>query len=117
MSQKVKILDNDLDDKYYHTEIQNLIRMKHSSINLYLNIFVHDKKCYLINHFIPGQSLEDYIFKKPSFSEVDLKMIAIQLHSALSYIHKERNTSHLKLNPYNIIVQEDLIIKVFLHII
>jgi len=107
--------------KCHYTETNNLTRMRHININMYLDIFTYEKKLYIVSHTIGGETLESFISNysssninnsKKYLPEIDAKIIFSQLRDAIMYSHKNRNLAHLKLNLRNIYIDNNLSIKV-----
>ena len=82
-------------------EAQNLSKLQHPNIIKVIESFEANNTVYYVMEYIDGGSLDDYILKEDGLKEDEAKMIALQIGSALSYMHS-RGMLHLDLKPSNI---------------
>ena len=85
----------------FKREALNLSTLQHPNIIKVIESFEANNTVYYVMEYIDGGSLDDYILKEDGLKEDEAKMIALQIGSALSYMHS-RGMLHLDLKPSNI---------------
>ncbi|KHJ31293.1 putative protein kinase [Erysiphe necator] len=92
------ILDPKLDD-----EMKIMQKIKHPNIVEYIEHINWDAHLYIIMEYVPGGDLGNFISQYGSLQEHNVKMIAVQLLSALRYLH-QKGVTHRDIKPDNILI-------------
>ena len=111
---KVLAFSNDFsweDLKLFEREAQTLQTLEHPSIPRYIDYFELDasggKTYALVQSYIKGKSLDEYLKEKGKFTEVEIKKIARSLLEILIYLHRRQPPLiHRDIKPSNIILAE-----------
>lgn len=103
------ILQNDLRENVI-MEKQILFHNKHPFMVGMDSVFQDEDNVYFILDFIPGGELFTHLKKKKRFNEDTAKFYAMQIASALGYLHKKK-LIYRDLKPENILLHEDGYIK------
>lgn len=83
-----------------------LQQCQHSSIPIIYDILEFDTQTYIVEEFIQGENLKQYIARQGSLSASLLLEISIQLCEILLFLHNPaRKILHLDLKPENILFQ------------
>src|SRR5690606_4170247 len=92
----------------YHRKEANLLNnLKHPCIPIIYDIEEDENGSYIIEQFIEGHTLKDFVRDKGPIDENIIIHYAIQLCDLLEYLHSvERPIIYLDLKPENIIIQE-----------
>ncbi len=86
-------------------EAKLLQQCQHSSIPIIYDILEFDTQTYIVEEFIEGENLKQYILKKNHLSDSLLLHFSIQLCEILQFLHHpSRAILHLDLKPENILV-------------
>lgn len=110
----VKIIKkkNVKNEKLIQREISVLQSLKHINIISLLDVFTTNHNYYLIFEFCEYGDLKNYIYKEnPILDEQDILFIMKQIKNGLEYLYNE-NIIHRDLKPQNILVTDNLIIKI-----
>jgi len=87
-------------------EAKILQQCQHSSIPIIYDILEFDTQTYIVEEFIQGENLKQYIKRQRSISASLLLDFSIQLCDILTFLHNPaRNILHLDLKPENILVR------------
>ncbi len=86
-------------------EAKMLQQCQHSSIPIIYDILDFDTETYIVEEFIEGENLKQYILRKRSISASQLLDISIQLCDILIFLHNPaRPILYLDLKPENILI-------------
>lgn len=87
-------------------EAKILQQCRHSSIPIIYDILEFDTQTYIVEEFIQGENLKQYIGRQGSLSSSLLLDISIQLCEILIFLHHPaRNILHLDIKPENILFE------------
>ncbi len=93
-------------------EAEANLKLDHPSICRTLAIFEEDHSLYVVREYFDGQSLTDYLSELRHPLDVNTSIsILLQILAALGHAH-ERGIVHRNLNPDNIIICDDKLVKV-----
>ncbi|EAZ90127.1 serine/threonine protein kinase [Crocosphaera chwakensis] len=97
------------DFKLFEREAATLKSLNHSAIPQYLDYFELEvelgKGFALVQNYIEAKSLQNWIESGRSFSEEEIKKIAIQLLNILNYLHQRQpSVIHRDIKPSNILL-------------
>ncbi len=85
-------------------EAKILQQCRHSSIPIIYDILEFDTQTYIVEEFIQGENLKQYITRQRSLSSSLLLEISIQLCDILIFLHNPaRQILHLDIKPENIL--------------
>lgn len=85
-------------------EAKILQQCQHSSIPIIYDILEFDTQTYIVEEFIQGENLKQYVVRQRSLSASLLLEISIQLCDILIFLHNPaRQILHLDLKPENIL--------------
>lgn len=88
-------------------EARMLQQCRHPSIPIIYDIMEFDTHTYLIEEFIEGETLTQYIQRRRSLSDSLLLNYSTQLCDILQYLHHPaRNILHLDIKPDNILISD-----------
>ena len=88
-------------------EAKILQQCQHSSIPIIYDILEFDTQTYIVEEFIQGENLKQYIKRQRTISASLLLDFSVQLCDILSFLHNPaRNILHLDLKPENILVRD-----------
>ncbi|MGN0507179.1 MAG: serine/threonine protein kinase [Lachnospiraceae bacterium] len=88
-------------------EAKLLQQFHHPSIPIIYDIFEYDTATYLIEEFIEGETLRQYLLRQRSLSESLLLNFSEQLCEILHYIHSPAHrVLHLDLKPENLLITD-----------
>jgi serine/threonine protein kinase len=100
------------DLKLFEREAETLKSLAHPAIPSYIDYFEVEegnRSCALVQTYIEGQSLEQYMQNRRLFTEDELHDIAEQLLQILIYLHEQHPpVIHRDIKPSNIILVENL---------
>lgn len=86
-------------------EARVLQQCHHPSIPIIYDILEFDTKTYIVEEFIEGETLKEYVLRQKCLSGSLLLNYSIQLCEILQYIHHpSRNILHLDLKPENVLI-------------
>ncbi len=111
---KLLLLGQDFDWqdlKLFKREAETLKALNYSNIPRYLDYFEldysDDKSFGLVQTYVDGKTLEEYLQAGRTFSEAEVKQLAISLLEILTYLHQhEPPIIHRDIKPSNIILTE-----------
>ncbi|MCT7969635.1 serine/threonine protein kinase [Laspinema sp. D1] len=83
-----------------------LLGEQHSQIPALLGYFEQDKRLYLVQQFIEGQTLWQELQRFGAFKEEQIRQLLLDLLPVLQFVH-ERQVIHRDIKPANIIRRED----------
>lgn len=83
-----------------------LLGEQHSQIPALLAYFEQDKRLYLVQQFIEGQTLWQEMQRFGAFKEEQIRQLLLDLLPVLQFVH-ERQVIHRDIKPANIIRRED----------
>ncbi|AFY81039.1 serine/threonine-protein kinase [Oscillatoria acuminata] len=83
-----------------------LLGEENSQIPVLLGYFEQDKRLYLVQQFIEGQTLWQELQRFGAFKEEQIRQLLLDLLPVLQFIH-ERQVIHRDIKPANIIRRED----------
>lgn len=87
-------------------EAKILQQCRHSSIPIIYDILEFDTQTYIVEEFIQGENLKQYIGRRGRLSASLLLEISIQLCEILIFLHHPaRNILHLDIKPENILFE------------
>ena len=87
-------------------EAKILQQCRHSSIPIIYDILEFDTQTYIVEEFIQGENLKQYIGRQGSLSASLLLEISVQLCEILIFLHHPaRNILHLDIKPENILFE------------
>ena len=93
--------------KRFINEINIMASLRHPNIVLFMGVTINDNIYYMINEYLIGGNLFEYIHvKKKKLSEQQKIKIALQIALALKYIHS-RNILHCDVKSSNIFLDEN----------
>jgi len=102
--------DFEWDDlKFFEREAETLKSLSHAAIPRYLDYFELDspsgKKVALVQTYVEGKSLEEHLKAGRTFSEANVKQIALSLLEILIYLHgRHPPVIHRDIKPSNILL-------------
>ncbi|MGB0560967.1 MAG: serine/threonine protein kinase [Spirulinaceae cyanobacterium] len=96
----------------FEREAQTLAQLDHPCIPKYLDHFhldtESDRRFYLVQELIEGQSLETLIRNGQAIPEADVRAIALQVLEILGYLHtRQPPVIHRDIKPQNLIYTDD----------
>ena len=87
-------------------EAKILQQCRHSFIPIIYDILEFDTQTYIVEEFIQGENLKQYIGRRGSISASLLLKISIQMCEILTFLHHPaRNILHLDIKPENILFE------------
>ncbi len=97
--------------KLFEREAQTLKSLSHPAIPRYLDFFELDspngKGFALVQSYVEGKSLEEYLLAGRSFSEQEVKQLASSLLEILIYLHERKPpVIHRDIKPSNILLSD-----------
>ena len=88
-----------------HKEAQILKNLKHSCIPIIYDIEENEEGSYIVEQYLEGETLKDYVRTKGTLPENIIIHFALQLCDLIQYLHSiERPILYLDLKPENIII-------------
>jgi len=96
-------------DKYKHKfikEAQHLGSLKHEGIVKVIEAFEQNNTVYYSMEYVDGGSLDSYIKQKGYLSEGEAVTFALQIASAMQFMHS-KNMLHLDLKPSNVMMRKE----------
>ncbi|MGM0602758.1 MAG: Stk1 family PASTA domain-containing Ser/Thr kinase [Bacillota bacterium] len=102
--------DKDFKEKF-RQEARAVARLSHPNVVSIYDIGIDDDYIFLVMEIIKGKNLKDLINERGYLSLTEALEIARQIASALDVAHKN-NIVHCDIKPHNIILTEDMEVKV-----
>ncbi|UBF23769.1 serine/threonine protein kinase [Kovacikia minuta CCNUW1] len=98
------------DLKLFEREAETLRTLSHSAIPQYLDFFEvtlpHAHSFALVQSYVEGDSLESHLKSGQTFSELDVKQLAVSLLEILVYLHdRQPPVIHRDIKPSNILLR------------
>lgn len=88
----------------------NLIKsLKYTGVPLIYDIDANIDSICIIEEYIAGKSLAEYIHKTGTLSITQIALLGVQICSVLEYLHNHAGIIHLDIKPANIIVKDEYI--------
>lgn len=88
-------------------EVQNLIKcIGNRQVVQILGAEIYSSEAFIIYNYVPGQTLHDYIHKKPPPTHSELMRRYAETSTAIQNLH-ELGLIHLDINPNNVWVPDD----------
>ncbi len=88
----------------------NLIKsLKYTGVPLIYDIDANIDSICIIEEYIAGKSLTEYIHRTGTLSITQIAILGIQICSVLEYLHNRVGIIHLDIKPANIIVRDEYI--------
>ena len=108
----IKVLHsaNEEDQSDLVHEMQQLSQINHPHVVSFYHHFIEEKRLHLVMEFCAKGSLEDRLADDGTFSELEVFEWALQLCSALSFVHRSGIVHH-DIKPQNILFAADGTIK------
>lgn len=112
----IKILDKlrinrKEDQERINREIEILKKVKHYNIIKLLTNFENESKIYIIQEYIPGYELFEYLQNNKRLSEREACLFYQQIISGIEYLHK-LGIAHRDLKPENILLSYSKVLKI-----
>lgn len=87
-------------------EVEILKRLSHPNIPTIIDVLEDEENIYMVRDFAAGNNLEEILLERKSFSEEELRQIAMQLADVLHYLHTGCDVPviYRDLKPENIIL-------------
>ncbi len=90
----------------------NLIKsLKYTGVPLIYDIDANIDSICIIEEYISGKSLTEYIHETGTLSITQIAILGVQICSVLEYLHNHVGIIHLDIKPANIIVRDEYIKK------
>ncbi|MBL7076352.1 MAG: protein kinase [Kiritimatiellae bacterium] len=101
-------LSADADDiERFKTEAQAEAKLKHPGIVQVYDANVEAGLCYIVQEFVDGYSVGDWIRRKGALSEEDALLVAGYITDALAYAWETAGVIHCDIKPDNILIDAD----------
>jgi len=94
------------DLQQFEKEYRILLSLQHPSLPRALDFFEQDGRHYLVEEYVPGETLEARIASQGRLSPTHAVAIALQLLDVLGYLH-QRRIIYRDLKPSNILLGRD----------
>jgi len=88
----------------FQTEIDALKSLRHPGIIELYDVYLTDKKIYIIMELMEGGELFDYVVQKGTLTEEEASKIVRKVTSAIAYMHS-KNFIHRDLKPENLLLK------------
>jgi len=102
----------------FQTEIDALNSLKHPGIIELYDVYMTDRKIYIVMELMEGGELFDYVVQKGTLTEEEASKIVRKVTSAIAYMHS-KNFIHRDLKPENLLLKrkpkgpnDDIVVKV-----
>lgn len=91
----------------FHQEVKILLELKHPSLPRIYDLFLDKGTYYLVEEYIRGDTLREYMKKRKQFPVEEALESAIRLAEALDYLHQNKvPIIYRDLNPSNVIMRD-----------
>ena len=101
-------LSSDADDiERFKTEAQAEAKLKHPGIVQVYDANVESGLCYIVQEFVDGYSVGDWVRRKGRLSEEDSLLVASYIADALAYAWETAGVIHCDIKPDNILIDAD----------
>jgi len=88
----------------FQTEIDALKSLRHPGIIELYDVYMTDRKIYIVMEFMSGGELFDYVVQKGTLTEEEAAKIVRKVTSAIAYMHS-KNFIHRDLKPENLLLK------------
>jgi len=108
----IKVLSSHLstdaeDIERFKTEAQAEAKLKHPGIVQVYDANVEAGLCYIVQEFVDGYSVGDWVRRKGCLSEEDTLLVAGYIADALAYAWETAGVIHCDIKPDNILIDAD----------
>ncbi len=101
-------LSSDAEDiERFKTEAQSEAKLKHPGIVQVYDANVEAGSCYIVQEFVDGYSVGDWVRRKGALSEEDTLLVAGYIADALAYAWETAGVIHCDIKPDNILIDAD----------
>lgn len=109
----VKFIKSSIMEQNYLHEANLLKNLKHSGIPIIYDIEEGDEGIYVIEEYIDGNTLSEFIYNNGKFRLRQACEITIQLCDILQFLHENREypIAHLDLKPDNVMIDKNSKVK------
>ncbi|MEZ0374716.1 MAG: protein kinase [Candidatus Sericytochromatia bacterium] len=95
------------DLELFERETKTLRHLDHQGIPRLLDAWQTDSEAVLVQEYVPGRNLQQWVAEGRRFSEAEAVRIALQLAGILSYLHSFPNpVIHRDLKPGNVLLDQ-----------
>lgn len=88
----------------FQTEIDALKSLRHPGIIELYDVYMTDRKIYIVMELMDGGELFDYVVQKGTLTEEEASRIVRKVTSAIAYMHS-KNFIHRDLKPENLLLK------------
>ncbi|MBT3295502.1 MAG: protein kinase [Verrucomicrobia bacterium] len=108
----IKVLSSDLskdpeDIERFKSEAQSEAKLKHPGIVQVYDANVESGTCYIVQEFVDGYTVGDWVRRKSILSEEDSLLVAGYVADALAYAWETAGIIHCDIKPDNILIDAD----------
>lgn len=106
-----KILKKSIHQDSFYSEINILKNIRHPSIPIIYDVEEDDSSYYIIEEYIEGETLFQYVTKRGVLSQEEAVRIGVQICEIMSFLHCQKPIPilFLDVHPKNILIKNDKI--------